>query len=165
MSQKFSRRTIARTVAAGLLARPSDRKLWLQRAAAYLIASNRQDEAELIAVDIAHELFVQGGQLSVDVVSARALSDGVKAELVKMFKSATGATHVSIAERQDPSLLGGLVARTPNGQLDLSVRTKLRQLASIGRLNEAEYVAPDHERARSDRPSRSESTATEGVRT
>lgn len=131
MSQKFSRRTIARTIAAGLLARPSDRKVWLERAAAYLIANNRQDEAELVAQDIAHELFVQGGQLSVDVVSARVLSDGARAELVKMFKTATGASHVSLAERQDPSLLGGLVARTPNAQLDLSVRTKLKQIATI----------------------------------
>lgn len=131
MAQKFSRRTIARTVAAGLLARPSDRKVWMERAAAYLAANNRQDEAELLAVDIAHELFVQGGQLSVDVVSARALSDGVKAELVKMFKTATGASHVSLAERHDPALIGGLVARTPSAQIDLSVRTKLKQIATI----------------------------------
>ncbi len=131
MAQKFSRRTIARTVAAGLLAKPSDRKVWLERAAAYLIANNRQDEAELVAQNIAHELFVQGGQLSVDVVSARALSDGARAELVKMLKTATGASHVSLAERQDPSLLGGLVARTPNAVADLSVRTKLKQIATI----------------------------------
>lgn len=131
MAQKFSRRTIARTVAAGLLARPSERKLWLERAAAYLITNNRQDEAEVLAQDIAHELFVQGGQLSVDVVSARALSDGVKAELVKMFKAATGASHVSMSERHDPNLFGGLIARTPNAVADLSVRTKLKQIATI----------------------------------
>lgn len=131
MAQKFSRRTIARTVAAGLLARPSDRKVWMERAAAYLAANNRQAEAELLARDIAHELFVQGGQLSVDVVSARALSDGVKAELVKMFKATTGASHISMSERQDSNLVGGLIARTPNAQLDLSVRTKLKQIATI----------------------------------
>lgn len=131
MAQRFSRRTIARTVAAGLLARPSDQKVWIGRAAAYLIANNRQNEAEVLAQDIAHELFVQGGQLSVDVVSARALSSGVKAELVQMLKSATGASHVSMSERYDPSLIGGLVARTPNAQLDLSVRTKLKQIATI----------------------------------
>ncbi|MGH7157542.1 MAG: F0F1 ATP synthase subunit delta [Candidatus Saccharimonadales bacterium] len=131
MSQKFSRRTIARTVAAGLLDRPVDRKLWLQRTAAYLAANNRQSEAELLAQDIALELFVQGGQLSVDVVSARGLSEGVKAELVKMFKAATGASRVSLAERRDPSLIGGLIARTPSAVADLSVRTKLKQLATI----------------------------------
>lgn len=131
MAQKFSRRTIARTVAVGLLARPSDRKVWMERAAAYLAANNRQAEAELLARDIAHELFIQGGQLSVDVVSARALSDGVKAELVKMFKAATGASYISMSERQDSNLVGGLIARTPNAQLDLSVRTKLKQIATI----------------------------------
>lgn len=131
MAQKFSRRTLARTVVAGLLANPSDRKLWLERAAAYLAVHNRQDEAGLLAHDIAHELFVQGGQLSVDVVSARALSDGVRAELIKMLKAATGASHVSLAERQDPTLLGGLIARTPSAQLDLSLRTKLKQIATI----------------------------------
>ncbi len=131
MAQKFSRRTIARTVAAGLLAKPADRKMWIERAAAYLITNNRQGEAEVLAQDIAHELFVQGGQLSVDVVSARAMSDGVKTELVKMFKTATGASHVSVSERHDVNLLGGLIARTPNAQLDLSLRTKLKQIATI----------------------------------
>lgn len=131
MAQKFSRRVIARTVVAGLLAKPSDHKVWMQRAAAYLAAHNRQNEAGLLAQDIAHELFVQGGQLSVDVVSARALSDGVKAELVKMFKNSTGASHVAISEHQDPSLIGGLIARTPSAVADLSVRTKLKQIATI----------------------------------
>ncbi len=131
MNQKFSRRTIARTVAAGLLDKPAERKIWLQRAAAYLVASNRQNETGLLAHDIAHELFVQGGRLSVDVVSARELSDDVKTELAKMLRSATGATHIVMDERRDPSLLGGLVARTPSAVIDLSVRTKLKQIATI----------------------------------
>jgi F0F1-type ATP synthase delta subunit len=38
---------------------------------------------------------------------------------------------VDLSESIDRSLIGGLIARTPDAQLDASVRTKLKQLATI----------------------------------
>lgn len=131
MSAKASRRVIARAIAAKLLAEPKQRKHWVEVLAAYLVETNRVDEIDLIVNDIAHEIFEQKGELIVDVVSARPLTDQVRAELTRVLKQATNAHNVEYSESVDPSLLGGLIARTPDAQLDASVRTKLKQLATI----------------------------------
>lgn len=131
MQQKVSRRVLARTIAAKLLAEPSRRKHWLQVTAGYLMDHHMDEDVDLIINDIARELYLQGGHLIVDVTSARALSDGLRTDLAAMLQAATGAKHVELAERTDPALLGGLVARTPDAVLDASVRTKLKQLASL----------------------------------
>jgi ATP synthase F1 delta subunit len=131
MHNKVSRRVIARTVAAKLLAEPSKQSHWLKVTAAYLIEQNMAADVDLIINDIAHELFEQSGHLLVDVASARKLTDAVRTELTRTMREATGATRVELIETIDPSLLGGLIARTPDAVVDASVRTKLKQLASL----------------------------------
>jgi F0F1-type ATP synthase delta subunit len=128
---KLSRRVIARTVAAKLLAEPAKRKHWLQVAAAYLIEHNQAGDIDLLVNDIAHEVFEQSGKLFVDVTSARPLTDGVRSELKRLLSDATSATQVDLTEHIDKDLLGGLIARTPSAELDTSVRSKLRQLATL----------------------------------
>jgi ATP synthase F1 delta subunit len=131
MNRKASRRVIARTIAAKLLTEPARQTEWLRATAAYLLEERMADDVNLIINDIAHELFEQSGHLLVDVTSARNLTDSVREELGRMMREATGATHIEIAEHTDPDLIGGLVARTPDAVLDVSVRTKLKQLATI----------------------------------
>ncbi len=131
MNGTASRRVLARTIAAKLLAEPDRRAHWIKATAAYLMDHGMDDDVDLIVNDIAHELFVQGGHLLADVTSARQLSDVTREELTRMLKSATKATTVELSERTDPDLLGGLIARTPDAILDASVRTKLKQLASL----------------------------------
>lgn len=131
MNAKTSRRVVARTIASKLLEDPAQRKHWVTVLAAFLVDTNRVDELDLIVNDIAHELYEQKGELLVDVTSARPLTDQVRAELTALLKEVTSAKHVDLAERTDPALLGGLIARTPDAQLDVSVRTKLKQLATI----------------------------------
>jgi F0F1-type ATP synthase delta subunit len=131
MHNKVSRRVIARTVAAKLLAEPANQAHWLQVTAAYLLEQHMADDADLMINDIARELFEQSGHLLVDVTSARKLSDKVREELQHTMRKATGAKRVELTEHIDANLLGGLVARTPDAQLDASVRTKLKQLASL----------------------------------
>ncbi len=131
MKSKVSRRVIAKTVATKLLTDPAERQHWVKALAAYLIESGRADEVDLVVNDIARELYVQKGELIADVTSARPLNDAVRTELKRMLKDATNAREVAMTERIDPSLLGGLIVRTPDAQLDISVRTKLKQLATI----------------------------------
>jgi ATP synthase F1 delta subunit len=131
MQGKASRRVLARTVAAKLLAEPDKRKHWLRVTAAYLMNHGMDADVDLIINDIAHELYEQNGHLIVDVVSARELNDSTREELVRMLKEATNAQKVEIAEKIDPDLLGGLIARTPDAVIDASVRTKIKQLASL----------------------------------
>jgi len=129
MNRKASRRVIARTIAARILEQPAKQSHWLRVLAAYLIDNRMTDDADLVVNDIAHELYVQSGHLLVDVTSARALTDSVRDELTRTMREATGATHIELAEHTDPALLGGLVARTPDAVLDVSVSAKLKQLA------------------------------------
>lgn len=131
MSSKVSRRVIARTVAAKLLTEPSRQSHWIKVTAAYLIDQGMGDDVDLMVNDIAHELYEQSGHLLVDVTSARKLTDAIRSDLAKTLKETTGASRVELAEHIDPTLLGGLIARTPDQELDASVRTKLKQLASL----------------------------------
>lgn len=131
MNQKPSRRVIARVITSKLLAEPAQRAHWLKVLAAYLETSGRVEEVDFIANDIAHELFVQRGELLVHVKSARPLEDKVRAELKKLLKELTDAQQIELSEDVDKTLLGGVVARTPSAQLDLSVRSKLKKLATI----------------------------------
>jgi F0F1-type ATP synthase delta subunit len=114
-----------------LLAEPTRTKHWIKVTAAYLMEQHMVDDVDLFINDIAHELFQQSGHLLVDVTSARKLTDSIREDLKSTLKATTGAKRVELSEHQDPSLLGGLIARTPDATLDASVRTKLKQLASL----------------------------------
>lgn len=131
MNPKASRRVLARTVATKLLAEPDRRSHWMKVTAAYIMDHGMDEDIDLIINDIAHELYRQAGHLVVDVTSARVLSDSTREELTRMLREATKASTVEISEQTDPSLLGGLIAKTPDAVLDASVRTKLKQLASL----------------------------------
>lgn len=131
MNGKVSRRVLARTIAQKLLSEPGRRQHWLRVTAAYLVENSMDNMADLVMNDISRELFKQSGHLIVDVTSARKLTDETRAELTRTLKESTNAKRVEIAEKVDPELLGGLVARTPDAILDTSVRTKLKQLASL----------------------------------
>jgi len=131
MHSKLSRRVVARAVAAKLLAEPARRKHWLDVTAAYLIDQNMADDLDLVVNDIAHELYEQNGHLLVDITSARPLSDVVREALQRTLRHATKADRIELSEHTDRDLLGGLVAHTPDGVLDVSVRAQLKQLAAI----------------------------------
>jgi ATP synthase F1 delta subunit len=131
MNHKFSRAIIARTVAAKLLAEPLRTDYWIKVLAAFLVDQHREQEVDLIMNDLAHELFVQNGQLSVSITSARPLSEAVRSSLKSLLTEQTGAKTVELTEAIDPALLGGLIARTPDAVMDVSVRSQLNQLASI----------------------------------
>jgi F-type H+-transporting ATPase subunit delta len=131
MSQRLSRRDVARAVAAGLLDDPRHHSQWVQRLAAHLVAQRQTDQADLYINDIAHELQVQAGLLTVEVVSARHLATEVRTALSKLLQQQTGANAVALHETTDQNLLGGFVARTADAEIDASVRTKLKKLASL----------------------------------
>lgn len=130
---KRSRRDVVRAVAARLIAEPERRSEWLQRLAAYLVANRLANQADLVVNDLAHELHVQTGVLTVEVVSARQLTDDLRQSLRELLRHQTGpgTKTVVLHETTDQSLLGGFVARTPDAEIDASVRSKLNKLASL----------------------------------
>ena len=67
------------------------------------------------------------GETAAEVTSAHKLSDAQLQALAAQLKKVVG-TDVSLAERVDPSILGGLVVRVGSRMLDSSLRTKLQRL-------------------------------------
>jgi len=128
---KASRRALSRIVAERLSAANADGAAIMREVAAYLIEYNMVDDADALINDIAQELYAQTGRLVVEVTSARELSDEARDNLVKYLREATGAGSVELHETVDENLIGGLIARTPLAELDVSVRNKLRQLTAL----------------------------------
>ncbi len=128
---RASRRVLARTIAAKLIAEPARAKHWIQALAAYLVENKREHEANLIVTDIERELFEQDGQLVVSVTSARPLTGDVRSHLTKLLTDRLQAKKVFLTESTDAALIGGLIARTPDAELDASIRTKINRLATI----------------------------------
>lgn len=67
------------------------------------------------------------GEVSADVVSARALSSDQEAQLMQALKDAMGC-DVQIKPQIDETLLGGLIVKVGSQMIDGSLRTKLNKL-------------------------------------
>ena len=124
---KVSRRRLAKVVVAELLAgKPKHHAI--RTLAAYMVEHKMVNQAEMLVGDIIGEYARQTGQLTVEVRSVHQLSDTIRKQLTTFFAEETGAKKVVLQESRDQQLIGGLVARTPDAELDLSVRRKLTKL-------------------------------------
>ena len=133
MNSTVSRRDIVRVVTQRLIDEPQNRGQWIARLAAYIVSHNMVNQADLLINDIAHQLHQQAGLLTVEVTSARALTEEVRQSLREMLQRETGdvTKQVVLHETTDQALLGGFVARTPDAEIDASVRTKLTKLTAL----------------------------------
>lgn len=123
---KVSRQQLAKTVV-GL----AEKRGWKSVAPAlaqHLIDSKRTGEMELLIEDIKTAQLEQTGRLETKVTSARPLSSANAEDIETIMKDLTGATEVVINQHTDETLLGGMIARTPDAELDLSLRTKINNL-------------------------------------
>jgi len=67
------------------------------------------------------------GEAQAEVVSAVALTKEQADDVQKKISKSVGKT-VTMTQRVDPSLLGGLVVRVGSRMIDASLKTKLHQL-------------------------------------
>ena len=67
------------------------------------------------------------GQQTAEVVSAHALTDTQRAQIAARLTEA-GFSGVKLAERVDPSILGGLVVRIGSRLYDNSIKSKLQRM-------------------------------------
>ncbi len=126
-----SRRAVARTIAANLVAEPEKRGEWLAMGAAYLLQRGQADRADQLVQDIARELLLQDGQLVASVQTAHPLTDDLRDQLAAFLQDKTGATSIHLSETVEPELLSGLVVTTPDYELNTTARAKLRQLNTL----------------------------------
>ncbi len=125
--QTISRRKIAVHIA-NQLASGSDAKKVLTQAASYLIEHKIQNQAELLVRDIESALAREHGIVLAEVISARELSAGIIKKIEQFVLSSEDAKQVEVSASVDPSLLGGVVIRTPRAELDTTVRKQLNAL-------------------------------------
>lgn len=118
----LSRRRVAETIAERLLSGEPPKQT-MQQLAAYLITHRLQSEAEHYVADI-ERLLAEKQIVVADVTTARPLDDEMRREIIK----AIDATQVTLREHVDPDMIGGIVIKTPESELDASVRTTLRRL-------------------------------------
>ena len=72
-------------------------------------------------------LAARRGEVTAEVVSAKALSDAQTSEIADQLKQAVGSP-VALEAKVDPSLLGGLVVKLGSRMIDTSLKSKLQQL-------------------------------------
>lgn len=95
--------------------------------AAYILEQGRSNDLDSILRDVA-EYWSQKGYVNATVVCAHSLSDQAKDDIKKWLKTMYPNAHaLSLSERVDPELIGGVRLELPNQQLDLSIQAKLNQ--------------------------------------
>jgi len=125
-----SRRCVAKFIADQLAAGESPRRV-AKVLAAYLTETNQKRLAGLLLRDIRSALLHQHRHLAAGVTSARKLDPQILTDLRTMLLKETNAKTAEIVERVKPSLIGGIIVRTPDAEMDASLRAKLQKLRAI----------------------------------
>ncbi len=125
----YSRSKLARYIADQLKAGAKADKL-ADSVSSYLIEVGKTADLNSLLRDIVEESARQNGRLEVTAVSAFPLTDSEKKEIERLGREHYPSTRkVTIHNELDPELIGGVRVLFPHDQLDLSVRTKLNNLA------------------------------------
>jgi ATP synthase F1 delta subunit len=130
MAVKLSRHKIAEFLADRLAAGESPRRV-AKILAAYLIDTRTTRQAELILREITAALADKHGHLAVEVTAARRLNDETRQAIATLVKANSNARKVELIESVDPDLIGGAIVRTPDAEMDNSVRGGLRKLGAV----------------------------------
>jgi F-type H+-transporting ATPase subunit delta len=130
MASKISRHQVA-TYLADQLANGETSRRVAQTLAAYLTEARQQRQVDLYLRDIRAELATRHGHMSAEVVSARQLTAELRQYLTNVVKNTTNIEEVELMETIDTDLIGGVIVRTPDSEMDNSVKNNLAKLRAI----------------------------------
>ncbi len=99
-----------------------------KRVAAYLVNERRSKDADSVVRQI-ERLLGQDGQVELNITTARGISEELLTSIKNVF--AEGAKKVIINEKQDPSVLGGVLVESGEQRLDLTVRRQIQRLKGV----------------------------------
>ena len=106
----------------------SDGKDAVKQVAGYLVANGRSKEVDLVIREVETKLNSKGRTVA-RVQSTRELGADEQKQVIKMLKSQDAdIKSIEIINEIDPSLLGGVVVRTPRTEVDLSIRGRLNRM-------------------------------------
>lgn len=92
-----------------------------------LLDGERLDSLPMISREIDRMIEEKAGRVSAEVTSAKPLDPAQLSQITAALEKLSGK-KVSISSRQDPDLLGGVVAKVGDTVYDGSLRTQLRTL-------------------------------------
>ena len=104
------------------LEKGSNTELVAEKLASYLLEERRSRDMPTLMRAI-NEVLSERGSDQVTITSAHAVSEETKQQLAKLL----GAQDPVFSEVIDPSLIGGVKARSGESEIDLSVRGKLNR--------------------------------------
>lgn len=122
MAHKLSRRALA-----GYLVAQDVSKEAVTQVAAYLTASRRTKEADMIARDVAATMAAHG-QVYGTLTTAAPLSKALHADIETMVAATTKADDVQLEAIINPAVIGGFLVEVPGRRQDATVATALSQL-------------------------------------
>ncbi len=99
--------------------------------ASVLLNSKRQNQAELLARDVAWELEHRGKIARARVTAAHSLSLELRKLLAEQVKNFASVDRVIIDEELDPSVIGGVRIETASHSWDKTLRRKLIEIREI----------------------------------
>lgn len=123
---KCSRRKLAQAFVHLLDQYP--RKLAVTLLAREIIQQGRERELDILVLEIARQLHHRRHILIAQAYSVYSPPLYLMREIKNLLHTVTGAKYVELATISDPSLVGGIVVRTPELELDFSIRGVLHQL-------------------------------------
>ena len=114
----------------------SDPEMLTNEVAAYLISEKRIDELDSIMRDVI-EYRTNHGKIEASIISAHQLTNNVRDDIGQLLKQEyPSSKSITVNEKIDPNLVGGIRVVMPNEQLDLTLRSKLsdfKRLTTAGK--------------------------------
>jgi F-type H+-transporting ATPase subunit delta len=92
-----------------------------------LLDGERMGSLEAISREVNAMIEARSGRVSAEVTSARPLDAAQLSQIINALEKLSGK-KVAVTRREDPSLLGGVVAKLGDTVYDGSLRTQLRAL-------------------------------------
>jgi F-type H+-transporting ATPase subunit delta len=92
-----------------------------------LLDGERLASLPMLSRELDKMIEAKAGRVSAEVVSAKPLEQAQLSELVAVLEKLSGK-KVSVQKREDPELLGGVVAKVGDTIYDGSLRTQLRNM-------------------------------------
>lgn len=127
MAKRLSRRVLAQ-YASECIQQGDDTVV--SKLAAYLIETKRTNEALLLVRDIETALAAAGIVIA-DIAVANDMSAALEKEISTYVERVAGAHEVQLRTHVDPTLIGGMRLRTPDAELDASIRRQLMKLQAM----------------------------------
>ncbi len=123
----ISRRALARYAADQLLG-SSESKDLARQLAAVLIATRKTGQADLLISDISWELEARGKSANATVTSATELSEKLRTQIKAFIKKSAKVEDLSLEERIDESVIGGVRIETAAHSWDKTIANQLNNL-------------------------------------